>query len=473
MSKTKKILNYLFLLIVIGLIYTSYNTMLNYYNVGPNEFIFHLHNQMDNGFSLIIAGILPMVIFTIIVSALILWLFKHIKPITKKIITIDLLIFLILSFIINQKIYILGLEYFSKSNIIKNHYVETKLDNINFNDKKNLIMIHVESLETNILHKEYGGKENRHIVPNLENILSDGNTLNFSNNNSYGGLIPLYGSSWTTSSLVANTSGLPIKVSYNFIYENEHNRIFNNQVTLYDVLKYNNYYTEVISASPTTFGGVKEYLNNRNIDKIIDKSNANQYLSINKQDINTEWGLNDRYIFNLAKKRLNSINTKEPFFLTILTIDTHEGDYINKELEQPFNDRSFDVFYDTDKLIGDFINWLKEQDYYKDTVIYIYGDHPSIDSSIMWKYGNKNRTTYNAILNSNQICPNNKHRLASNFDMFPTIIYNIGGNIKDNQLGLGVNLCSDNNTLLETYNIDYVNKELKKGSKFYNKRIAK
>ena len=56
-------------------------------------------------------------------------------------------------------------------------------------------------------------------------------------------------------------------------------------------------------------------------------------------------------------------------------------------------------------------------------------------------------------------------------DLMPTTLGALGANIEGNKLGLGVNLFSDEQTLLEKYDRDYVEAELKKTSKFYNNNI--
>ena len=47
-------------------------------------------------------------------------------------------------------------------------------------------------------------------------------------------------------------------------------------------------------------------------------------------------------------------------------------------------------------------------------------------------------------------------------DLFPTTIASLGFKIEGNRLGLGTNLFSKEETLLEKYDYDYLNKELKK-----------
>ena len=83
-----------------------------------------------------------------------------------------------------------------------------------------------------------------------------------------------------------------------------------------------------------------------------------------------------------------------------------------------------------------------------------------------------NRRIYNTIINSKREKNNINDREYANIDMFPTILYALGADIKEDKLGLGVNLYSDNKTLIEEYGYEKVNNELSSYSKFYNENIA-
>ena len=56
-------------------------------------------------------------------------------------------------------------------------------------------------------------------------------------------------------------------------------------------------------------------------------------------------------------------------------------------------------------------------------------------------------------------------------DLFPTTLAAMGTKIDGDRLGLGTNLYSDKETLSERYGYEYIDKELAKNSKFYNKDI--
>ena len=82
-----------------------------------------------------------------------------------------------------------------------------------------------------------------------------------------------------------------------------------------------------------------------------------------------------------------------------------------------------------------------------------------------------NRRIFNLFINSEISTKNNKNRKFTSFDMLPTTLASIGATIENDQLGLGTNLFSEKKTLIEKYDIEFVNEELEKKSIFYNNNI--
>ena len=81
------------------------------------------------------------------------------------------------------------------------------------------------------------------------------------------------------------------------------------------------------------------------------------------------------------------------------------------------------------------------------------------------------RTTYNTFINSTVTPKQEKNREFSTLDMYPTTLAALGVEIEGNRLGLGVNLFSEEKTLIEKYGFDYVNNEIQKKSFFYDNYI--
>ena len=120
------------------------------------------------------------------------------------------------------------------------------------------------------------------------------------------------------------------------------------------------------------------------------------------------------------------------------------------------------------------MEWCKEQDFYENTTIFICGDHVSMEpyfygSNTKDDYpGQCKRKVYNAFVNPVVLPSQEKNRVFTTMDMFPTILGSMGVTIENERLGLGTNLFSEEETLSEKYGNEYLFEELLKKSNFYN-----
>ena len=65
----------------------------------------------------------------------------------------------------------------------------------------------------------------------------------------------------------------------------------------------------------------------------------------------------------------------------------------------------------------------------------------------------------------------NTKRAYSTMDLYPTTLAAIGAEIEGNKLGLGTNIFSEEQTLIEKYGLEYIDNELSKTSKFYDNNV--
>lgn len=386
------------------------------------------------------------------------------------------IIFLILSFtFVFVKVEAYSLFIHENSTFIEDNYVDPK--NVKISAAKtphNLIYIYVESLENTFFSIENGGAYNKSVIPNLENLAE--NNINFSHTKSVGGgNVPIF-ATWTVAGMVAQTAGIPLKVSG---IKNEYgaNNFLPGVYSLGDILKENDYSNYIMFGSPGKFAGRSDYFSTHGDYTIYDYDYA-----VNKKWIDENykvwWGFEDSKLFKFAKKELAKISTnEEPFNFTLLTADTHFIDgYIDKKCNPPFDNHYLNSFYCSDSEIGDFIKWLEKQDFYDDTTIVITGDHLTMqDIDRTFDVSNKKnyqRTLYNVFIN-----PNNedksyvKNRSFNSYDLYPTTLSALGFEIAGNRLGLGTNLFSGKKTLAEKVGHKYIDIESKKDSEFYSKKL--
>lgn len=485
-----KILHILILILTSVLLIGSFYIKKFYPNEGFDVLYFYLINGVENSDpKVFIDAIISSAPYFLIVVFLLISLFYDIFKIGKitknkiypfKLFVKHKIIFTILIFIISILIGLYNIKFFSflnksfnDSKFIENYYVDPKGVNIKFKEKRNLIFIMVESLETSLFKKEVGGNWDSHIIPELYDLLSEEDSIYFSTGENSEGQYNLDGAHYTTASIVTNSSGIVFKLPLNGIMYTEDN-FLNGVYSLGDLLKDNGYTNELISAADTDFGGVEAYFTKHGNYNILDSRNVESLGYELKDEDRGSWGFNDRYLFSLAKKRLYELaKNDKPFNLNLITIDTHfpgaEYDYTIKE----FDDKLLNSYRTTSYLLYDFISWVKKQDFYDNTTIVVIGDHPNMQLKLFLKINAKKRLRYNVIINSSVTTENTKNRSFTAVDTYPTIISSIGGVIEGEQLGLGINLFSKKQTLSERFHHSYFKTELSKNSKFYNDFIMK
>lgn len=134
-----------------------------------------------------------------------------------------------------------------------------------------------------------------------------------------------------------------------------------------------------------------------------------------REDEQVWWGFEDSRLFEWAKEEIIDLaQRKEPFSISILTANTHFIDgYLENGAENIYESQYENVHAHSSKQVYDFINWLREQDFYEMTTIIIIGDHRSMQPGEF--YSSKMvpgyyRTIYNTIINSTEEPIQSKNR---------------------------------------------------------------
>lgn len=431
------------------------------------ELMYHLFNNGTTaaGSSKVFIDAVKACIWTLFLSAFILFLLN---------IVLSSLIIIIVIFIVSllYLLYLVGIidyfiNYFRKTYLYDKYYVDTNKVEINFKEKRNLILIYLESMENSLFSKENGGMFDNSIIKELEEIAKD--NISFSNTEKLGGGQTIAKTSFTAASLIASTTATPINTRFFEGYTK--NKFMNNVKALGDVLKENGYNLEVVQGSDLDFANENYYFSRHGNYKMLDYSEMIKRNLIDK-DYFVWWGVEDKKVFEYAKEELKELSSKDaPFALTMFTMDTHFKDgYVDDDTN--IGDNYTNAYASSSKKVKEFLDYIKTQDYYKNTTIILLGDHTSTQNTYFTKVDKKyNRTFYNAIINSNRIVKNNKNRCFTTFDMYPTILYSIGGEIKEDRIGLGTNLFSLKKTLAEEIGIEKLNEETKKYSDYYKNNL--
>lgn len=366
---------------------------------------------------------------------------------------------------LSEYTYLPGL--FMHTDFYEKHYVNPASVKIHFPEKKrNLIHIYVESLEVTFSDVQNGGAFSGNLIPNLtEQALSN---EDFGNHKTLNGAVPLAGTTWTVGGLVARSAGIPIKGNIGTNHVDNSNVLLNNLVTLGDILEQEGYVNYFAHGSDMTYAGKRDFFTNHGNYHFIDYSYAKENNLI-PEDYFEFWGYEDAKLFKFSKDKITELaKSGQPFNFMILTEDTHHEDgYVCVDCPSVYDDQLSNVTLCTDKRTADFLQWCKEQDFYENTTFVISGDHLTMDSDFCDGVDSSyQRKVFTAYINAASKRSNNDIRQYSTFDDFPTILASLGVEIEGNKLGLGVNLYSQEQTLIEQYGIEYTNKELSKKSDF-------
>lgn len=317
---------------------------------------------------------------------------------------------------------------------------------IKVDDKKNLILIIVESLEQSYSDSSVYGKN---LIPNLSELEG----IRFSN------FEDGYATNYTAGMMIATFTGLPPYLSLRDLnYYGYLLSPYSKLVSLGNLLGSNEYQTIYILGSKAEFAGTKKFLSEHGIDSMIDR----EYIGTKYPNLKIagKWGYGDTDVFSVARLKLSEEKKTKPFFMMISTIDSHGG-YVPAVPVNKYKDKYENIIYNTDLSTANFINWIKKQDFYKNTVIVVVGDHFRMGSDI--KYPSQ-RKIFNLFINTKKAIMN-VNRTFSQVDLFPTILEAMGINLKDHSLGVGVSVFSDKKTLLERYDSNTLFDMMKKKSK--------
>ena len=373
-------------------------------------------------------------------------------------------------------------NYFSESTFIEENMVNTKKVNISFpNQKRNLIYIYVESLETSFADRDQGGDQSVSLLQPLMDV--DPSAINFSNTALYGGQRQLPGMDYTAAGIIAQTAGLPLKFGGNYTQDQLNGDFSGTQIinmlpgltSLGEILKQNGYTNYFLMGSIPNFGGRASYLEQHGDYQITGWPQAiqNGWLP---DDYAENWGFEDRKLFEFAQNMLTDIAQEDKLFnFSLLTSDTHFPDgYVYGDEEEITDMQYENVVFHSSAMVAEFIRWCQEQSWYDNTTIVVTGDHLTMDQGYVKSLDkNYTRTVFNLFLNTGLTTTFDKNRQFSNLDMFPTTLTAIGGKInsQEEQLGLGVNLFSGQKTMIEKYGYSETKKQLEQRSKFYIKEI--
>ena len=230
----------------------------------------------------------------------------------------------------------------------------------------NLIVIQVESMQNFVLNTDYEGQE---ITPNLNKLLKE-DTLYFNHYYTNMGKGNTSDAEFSTQ-----TSLYPVieGASYDLYVDNDF-------LALPKLMAQKGYYTSA------AIGDDKDFYNRATIypklgyDYFYNEENL-------EMDELSGLGLSDKSLFRQMAKNL--AEQESPFYSFIITLTNHYPYVLDEPLEATLklNEKDKDTLFGgylqtiryTDEAIGEFIEALKDEGIYDNTIIAIYGDHHGLN----------------------------------------------------------------------------------------------
>ncbi len=358
------------------------------------------------------------------------------------------------------------------SDFIKEQYVDPSSVELTFpEEKRNLVYIFLESMESTYADTTAGGLITENFIPELTQLAEE--NIHFSNTESLGGALSYAGTTWTAAAMVAQTSGIVVKVPLSADNYGGEDAFIPGVVSIGEILEKQGYNQTLLLGSDAAFAGRDSYFTEHGTYNIVDIVSLKAEGRL-PEDYLEFWGYEDQKLFSFAKEELTKLAAEEkPFNFTMLTVDSHFPDgYLCALCGNEHEEQYANVLNCVSKQVFSFIEWIQAQPFYKNTTVIISGDHLTMDPKFLADIDeNYQRTVYNCIINAPSQPAQETNRQFATFDMFPTTLAALGVEIEGDRLGLGTNLFSDRNTLTEQYGYEALSEELGKKSSFYNEEF--
>ncbi len=345
--------------------------------------------------------------------------------------------------------------------LYETHFVEPAQAGISFGQKKNIVLIYLESIENTYFNNSVF-EENA--LPALSALREK--------NISFSGFRQLDGTQWSMAGVFSGLCGAPLKVPLKGVRMDLFETFLPGITCVPEVLKNNGYRNYFLLGSAASFSGMDNFFKQHGFDTYWGRAEIHRELlpqGITKEMTGTGWGLNDHELFKIARRKITEVAAREgPFLFAMATIDTHfPNGYFNPQTCEKKSGNFLDVVRCSDREVSRFVTWLRAQPFADETVIVLLGDHITMGNDVYDQIVmNPNREILNVFIDPQRSEPLTKHRVFSSMDLAPTILALSGAHLEKNAFGLGRNLLTETPTLLEEMGDEFV-RQLNRFSKYY------
>jgi phosphoglycerol transferase len=332
-------------------------------------------------------------------------------------------------------------QFKQKTDFYEREYVFPEKAKIEFPQKRNVLVIALESIEKSYASERLFKKDG--LIPNITKLEKE--NITFSKYN----VLP--GMTHTIAAITGMVTGLPLFFTAYSSMEKMKGAYGLGQV-------FNDHGYETYSFFPASgkFSLKENFLRNKGFKFVLDGEKIAENLG-DKLKNSIFGGVDDDTLFEFTKPKIEQIvKGKKPYFIFMETVNTHGVGYFTDAcMAKGFKQKTVeDVIKCEDKIVYDFVQWFRAQD--PSAVVILLDDHEQYISDLNRILSVKrSRPLANVFINTNIFDGVNFARPVAAFDFFPTIVESAGGIIQGCRMGLGTSLsarCANVKTLRERYN---------------------
>ena len=435
--------------------------------------IFHLASPLQGVDGRLVSGflrhsLLQPLLFLVLSLLLFVTFPSHGKRIRKYALVVYLLAVIRICSCFTGYVYLTGYIASDEhaSDFYKEHIVTPDISSVTFSEKRNLIVLYLESLEASFSDKDIFPAN---LLPHLTTWRSRYASIEDA--------FQAHNTGWTIAGIVSSWSGLPLRAG-----AGARNGTFMPDIVMVpDILAQNGYALQYVQGTSLNFTG-KKYL------FLSHGFTPNQFIGLEtvlkkhpdwlpKYHGPSDWGLRDSVTYELAQKSLVKLSReKKPFALFMLTVNPHfSKGFVEPNWNGPRikgfdkEEQAYaDVVTNADMLASKFLHWISQQDFAPKTTVIVLSDHFVMGTALtpFLKAHAEDRRNLNIVINP--VRPlSTTNRAISHFDWAPTILEAVGAQLPEGRMGLGVSLFSGRKTLVEQLGIEKLNHELTKYSQYY------
>lgn len=300
------------------------------------------------------------------------------------------------------------MNYFSEEELEKIYSPIHKPAGDSLMRKKNVVVIIWESLGSEYIGKYNIGREKDNFTPFLDSLL--GHSLYFTNSVANG--------KKSIDAMVSVFASIPSLLRPFILTPYSHNNI----PSLPKLLADEGYQTSFFHGAPNGSMGLLAFSKKLQIANYYGKTQYDDWRSGNN-DFDGMWGVWDAKFMEYFSYEINRM--KEPFFASIFTVTSHHPFKVPQEFEGKFPSggvQMHPVIGYTDYAMREFFARAKTEDWYKNTIFVITGDHPNQSKYPLYHTLAKQNAVPIIIFDPSSDKEDRREMVAGQIDIFPTVL---------------------------------------------------